>query len=215
MAFKTKQAVVDEIAYELYGGLPPNDRSISDNFILRKLNNRIAEAAVKSAFGANNLDSIVEADDAFRLTFTLTLTVDTNTGLKNTPMPANPVGLPSMRSFIVYPPANFGGRASALFKPIYASEVSRMRSQPKIRKVFYWEENGYLWFIDRFQIMASYNAVNMSLVTSGANNLTDILNLPDDMISGIKMLIIPELRQMLALQDTDPLPPQDAPEARV
>jgi hypothetical protein len=35
------------------------------------------------------------------------------------------------------------------------------------------------------------------------------------MIAGIKMLIIPELRQMLMLQDTDPLPTQDAPEARV
>lgn len=215
MGMKTAQQIVDELVYETYGGLVSNDRSISDNFVLRKVNNFIAEAAIKSAFQTNNVDMVVEADDVFRLTYTgLALTVDTVTGLKNTPLPANPVGLPSMRSFIVYPPAMFGGRGSTLFKPIYASEVSRMRSQPRIRKVFYWEENGAVWFMDSFQIMSAYNSINMSLVTAGVYNLTSIMNLPDDMFHAMKVSILPELRQMRMVQDTDPLPAQDSPQPR-
>jgi hypothetical protein len=214
MGMKTYQQVIDEIVYELYAGLPGNDRSISDNFVLRKVNNFIAEAAMKSAFGTNNLDAVVEADDSFRLTYPLTLSVDTSTGLKTVPMPASPVGIPSMRSYIVYPPAQYGGRASTLFKPIYASEVSRIRSQPRIRKVFYWNEDGNLWFIDSFQIMNSYNNVNLSLVTSGVYDLTAFLNVPDDMIHAMKVSILPELRAMKTVMDTDPLPAADNPQPR-
>ena len=215
MGLKTYQEIVDEIVYEVYGGIPSNDRAISDQFVLRKINNWIAEAAVKSAFGTYNLDAIVEADDIFRITYTgLMLTTDTATGLKTTAMPAQPVGIPSMRSFNVFPPAQYGGRASTLFKPIYASEVSRIRSQARIRKVFYWQENGLLWFIDSFSIMASYTSVNLSLVTSGVYSLTANINLPDDMIHAMKLSIVPELNNMKTVADIDTEPAAQSPEAR-
>lgn len=217
MALKTKNEVVQEIAYETYGGLPPNDRAISDNFILRKLNNRIVEAAVKSAFGTFNLDGIVEADGIFRLTYTgLTLTLDPIDGVYYFVIPAQPAGLPSQRAYIIYPNAMRGGRQSNIFKLISPEQANRVRSLPPIKKVFCFPENGNMKMIDSFQIAKTYatSGVNLSVVTSGGNNLSDFLNLPDDMIAGIKMLIVPELRQMLGIHDSDPLPPQDTPKPR-
>lgn len=212
---RTKQQVVQEILYEAYGGLWTNFTAISENFVLRKVNNYIAESAVKSAFGSYNLDGVVEADDIFRLTYTgISLTTDANTGLKYFSLPAQPVGLPSERSYIIYPPAMRGGRQSSIFKPISASTVTKVRSLPNIKKVFFYIENGNCYFVDSYQIMATYNSVNLSIVTGGANNLTDFLNMPDDMINGIKMAVVPQIRVMMGAQDSTPIPPQDSPQPR-
>lgn len=215
MALRTKQAVVDEIVYESYAGLPTNDRTISDNFVLRLLNNRIAEAAVKSAFGTYNLDGIVAADDIFTLTFSnITLLTDDVTGNKYFPLPAQPVGLPSKRAITIFPTKMRGGVMASIFKPIMRGDVTKVRSLPNIRKVFHYTENGAEYFIDDFQIMATYSTVNLSIVSAGANDLTAFLNLPDDQISAIKMLIVPQLRGMMSIGDTTPLPAVDSPQPR-
>lgn len=215
MGLRTKQQIVDEIVYEVYSGIPTNDRTISDAFVVRKLNNRIAEAAIKSAFGAYNLDGCVCVDDIFTLTYSnITLLTDTVTKNKYFTLPAQPIGLPSKRSMAIFPPANRGGVMSSIFKPIMRGEVSKVRDLPSIKKVFHYTEDGNEYFIDSFQIMATYDTVNLSITTAGANDLTAFLNLPDDMIAGIKSLIIPELKQMITLQDTTPLPPADRDQPR-
>lgn len=215
MSLTTKQQIVDEIIYEAYGGMPSNDRAISDQFVLRKLNDYIAESAVKSAFGAYNLDGCVCADDIFRLTYPpFTLLTDAVTKVKYFILPDTPVGLPSSRSYEIYPPANRGGVQSSIFKMIGRSEVGYVRSLPAIKKVFCYVDNAQMNFIDAWGIMATFDTVNMSLITSGANDLTAFLNLPDDMISGAKMIIIPQLRAMMGISDTTPIPAADSPQPR-
>ncbi len=179
------------------------------------MNNRIAEAAVKSAYAAYNLDGCVCADDIFILTYTgIALSTDAVTGNKYFPLPTQPIGLPSKRGINIYPPANRGGVMSSIFKPISRAEATKVRSLPKIRKVFHYTANGNEYFIDEFNIMDSYNTVNMDVMSAGANELDAFLNLPDDMIVGIKTPIIAELRAMLMLMDTTPLPAADSPVSR-
>lgn len=215
MALKTKQEIVDEIVYECYGGIPTNDRTISDNFVLRELNNIIAESAVKSAFGTYNLDGVVASDDIFTLTYSnIPLLTDTNTGNKYFTHPAQPVGIPSKRAMTIFPPANRGGVMSSIFKPLMRGEVTKVRSLPSIKKVFHYTEDGNEYFIDNFQIMSTYNTVNLSIVTSGANDLNAFLNMPDDMINAAKMAIVPRLRQMMGIADITPLPVADSPQPR-
>lgn len=215
MALKTKQEVVDEIVYEVYIGPRPNNAIISDAFVCRLLNNKIAEAAVKSAFGSYNLDGTVTPDGIFRLTYTsLSLSTDAITFVKYCPLPTQPVGLPSNRSFEIFPTANRGGVQSNLFKMIDRSQVSKVRSLPSIRKVFCYVDNGNMNFVDSAGILTSYSSINMSVVSSGANDLTAMLNLPDDMITEVKMAIVPELRQMLGVADNVPLPPADMVQPR-
>jgi len=215
MALTTKKELVQEIAYALYGGMPSADRAISDQYILRQVNDEIAAAAVKSAFGTYNLDGCVCADDIFRITYTaLPVTLNTISGYYTTPLPAQPVGLPSNRSFEIYAPANRGGAQSTLFKMITRSEVQFVRSLPSIKKVWCFVDNGNINFIDSYQIMATYPTIAMSVVTSGANDLNAFLNLPDDMIGEIHQKIYGELRQLITIQDTSPLPAMDSPQPR-
>lgn len=215
MALKTKKEVCDEILVEVYGGQYTNDVTISLNFVVRELNNIIAENAVKSAFGTYNLDGCVCADDIFTLTYSnLTLLTDTNTGNKYFPLPSLPIGIPSKRAITVFPPANRGGVMNDLFKGIMRSDVTKVRRLPNIRKVFHYTENGNENFIDNNQIMAGFSSLNASIVTSGANDLSAFLNMPDDMINATKMTIVPRLRAMIGIQDTTPIPPMDAPAPR-
>jgi len=215
MALKTKQELVDEVIYEVYAGMPSNTRSISDNFVVRILNNHIAEAAVKSAYASNNLDGIVAADDIFTLTYTMPLSTDTVTGNKYFAHPAQPVGLPNKRAMTIFPPKTRGGVMSSIFKGILRSDVTKVRSMPTIKKVFHYTENGNEYFLDTVpSIMSGYSSVNLSIVSSGANDLTAFVNLPDDMIASVKSLCIAECRQMLQLTDIIPLTPQDNPQPR-
>jgi hypothetical protein len=215
MAITTKNEIVQEIAYELWAGMPSADRSISDNFILRKLNDKIGEAAVKSAFGTYNIDGVVCADDIFRVTYTgLTVLQDSVSGFYYFALPTQPVGLPSNRSFEIYPPANRGGVQNDTFKMIARSEVQFIKSSPPIKKVWCFVDNGNMNFIDSFNIMSYYPTMNMSVVSSDANNLMAPLNLPDDMISAVKEAVLKDLRPMIGLQDTTPEPNMDNPQPR-
>jgi hypothetical protein len=215
MALTTKREIVQEIAYEIYAGMPSNDRSISDNYILRQVNNEIAAMAVKSAFGSYNLDGAVCADDIFRLTYTgISVTLDTTSGYYSFPLPAQPVGIPGERSFEIYPPANRGGAQSTMFKMIARSEVQFIRSMPGIKKVFCFVDGGNMCLVDSYQITPTYSTLNMSVITSGANDLNAFMNLPDDMIKEVQDNVVAQCRKMLMLQDTNPMPAQDSPQPR-
>ncbi len=215
MALKTKKEIVQELIYEAYGGMPDIGASISENFVLREVNNVIAELAIESAFGTYNLDGCVCADDIFILTYSnLTLTTDSNTGNKYFTHPAQPIGIPSKRAMQIYPPANRGGVMSSIFKPISRAEATKVRDLPKIKKVFHYTADGNEYFIDSFGIMDSYSSVNLDIMSSGANDLTAFLNLPDSMINKLKGIVLPRLRNMMALTDTTPLPASDNPVSR-
>lgn len=215
MGLTIKRELVDEIRYELYGGMPTNDAAISEQFVLRKLNDKIAESAVKSAFGNYNLDGAVVADDIFRLTYTgISVTLDSVSGYYTFQLPATPVGIPGERSFEIYPPANRGGARNTTFKMIARNEVPFIRSTPQMKKVYCFVDNGNMGLVDEWGIVQTYPSLNMSVITSGANDLTAFLNLPDDMISAVKALVLADLRPMISLQDTTPLPAMDSPEPR-
>lgn len=215
MALSTKKEIIDEIRYQTYGGMPSNDAAISEMFVLTMLNDSIAKAAVRSAFSTYNLDGVVAADDIFRLTYSnIQLLTDSISGTKYFQLPAQPVGLPRSRSYEIYPPANRGGVQSSIFKMIGREEATYVRSLPGIRKVFCYVDNGNMNLIDAFGITATYSTVNLSIVSAGASDINAFLNLPDDMVADIQNEIVADLRQMLGLQDTTPLPPADSPQPR-
>lgn len=215
MALKTKKEVCDEIRIEVYGGQPTNDASISLNLILRKLNDKTAAYALKSASINYQVDGYFQSDDIFRTTYTnLQLTQDQYTGVKYTALPVQPVSLPRSRSFEVFPLAQRGGAQNSLFKMISRDEVTYVRSLPGLKKVYCFEDSGNMNFVDNNGILAYVTAVNISIVTGGMNNLSDYLNLPGDMIDAIKREIIGECRAMIGIKDITPLPLADSPQPR-
>lgn len=215
MALRIKQQIVDEIIYELYGGTPTVSRAISDNFVVTKLNNHLAGAAIEVYQRNGQLATCSCIDDIFYLTFTgLTLNTDPVLGVKYFAHPSQPIGLPQKQSIIISPPANRGGVREGIFKPIQRSEVSKVRSLPGVKKVFHYTDNGNEYFVDEFGIMDTFTSVNLSVASAGANDLTAFVNMPDDMIEVVKTRIIAELRAMLSVHDTTPIPQADADQVR-
>lgn len=215
MAMRTKKEIVQEILYELFGGIPSVDASISENFVLRKLNNKIASSAVQQTLLGYKLEGVYGELDIFTLTFTgLALSTNANTGLKYVDLPVQPIYTPLNQSITVFAPAPRGGMLNDLFKPTTRRKLTMVRSLPNLKKVYYFVENGQVIFEDEWQIMATFTSVGMSIVTSGTNDLLSFLNLPDDAIDLVKKECLLELRGMMQLSDTTPLPVADTPQPR-
>lgn len=199
MSLQTKQEVVQQIRYELYGGIQSSDPQLSERFILTKVNSHIAALAMVSAFQTTNFEGITYADDFFYITFSnIALSLDTSTGLKYFVLPAVPVGLPRQRSLRIYPPRVQGGLKSDVFKPIGAHEVQRMTSQAPIPgKVFFFVQDGRIYFISANGLTINYNTVNLS-IASADGGMDETLNLPQDMINLLIQNILKELRPSMA-----------------
>lgn len=201
MALKTKLEVVQEIRYELYGGIVSADARLSENFVLRKVNDKIAAACMANAFQTTNMEGVTYADDFFYIVFTdIVLLVDTSAGLKYFELPAMPVGLPRQRSLYIYPPRVKGGLKSDIFKPIGRHEVQRMTSQPPIgNKVFFFIQDARVYFVNSNGLTTNYDKVNLT-IASADGGLEETLNLPQDQIDSMKSQIIAELRVTLATE---------------
>lgn len=215
MAIRTKNEIVQEIRMELYAGQPTADASITPNFVLRKLNNKIAASAVQQTLLGYKLEGIYGELDIFTLTYTgLALSTDSATGLKYAELPTQPIYTPLNQSIIVFAPAPRGGMLNDLFKPTTRRKLTMVRSLPNLRKVYHFTENGRVIFEDEWGIMATFTSIGMSIVTSGGNDMSSFLNLPDDQIDLVKKECLLELRGMMQLSDTTPLPVADAPQPR-
>lgn len=196
MAIKVGKEFCQEVLYELYGGISTDEARISERFVLTKLNDQIASLAVVNAYQNNNLEGITYADDYFYTTFSnLAVTVDTITGLKCALLPSHPISLPSERQYRVYPVATRGGISSTVFKMVKAGALQRIISQPKMKKVYCFVQDGKMNFYIPPTMPAIFelNAINITMATSAVGMDTPI-NLPQDMIALAKKNILAELR---------------------
>ena len=197
MAIRTGKDFVQEVLYELYGGITGDDSRISERFVLTKLNDQIASLAVINAYTNNNLEGVTYADDYFYTTFSnITVSTDTaGTGLKYALLPSHPISLPSERQYRVYPVAARGGISSTTFKMIKAGALQRVISQPKMKKVYCFVQDGKMNFYvsPTLSPLFELNAINITMATAAVGMDTD-LNLPQDMIALAKKNILAELR---------------------
>lgn len=197
---QTKLEVVQEILYELMGGITSSDSRLSERFILTKLNNKIAAAATVNAFQLTNLEGITYADDAFYIAFNdITVSDDVNTGFKYFTLPAQPIGLPRQRAFSLYPPKNGNctGMESTLFKMMPRHEVQRRFSLPPLKKVMCFEQDGTIqMIIPKTMPLLEIGSINL-VIASADGGLNSMLNMPQDMIDGIKKSTLQELRLVI------------------
>lgn len=206
MALRTKADVVEEIAYEVNGGLDSSDSRLDERFILRLVNETIAYLAKKSAFETNNLEGITYSSEVFTLTYNdIDVATDSGANLKYIELPVQPIGLPRQRAFNVYPNAIFGGVISTMFKPVGAHEVQSIRTLPKVpNTVWYFLQGNKIYFVQKGTgYMDKYKKMNLRVISSGGTSMSDPLNLPEDMIVELKQMVVERVRKSLFTpQDT-------------
>lgn len=194
---KKKRQLVEEIRTEAYGGMPPVDAKFSENYVLLRLNAKLAIKAKINAFDLTNLEGITYADDMFYIKFKgIEVKVDSDTGYHFIDLPAQPIGLPRQRSFSLYMPKNgdHGGRGDGLFKMIGSHEVSRLASLPSVNKVFCYVEDGKIFMV-KPRKMRGLKIEKVSLnIASVDGGLDSDLNAPADMIDIVSRELVKELR---------------------
>lgn len=200
MAIKLGKEFVQEVLYELYGGITGDESRISERFVLTKLNDQIASLAVINAYQNNNLEGVTYADDFFYTTFAnIAVTADPISGLKCALLPSHPISLPSERQYRVYPVAARGGISSTTFKMIKAGALQRVISQPKMKKVYCFTDSSKMYFYipNTLSALFELNAINITMATSAVGMDTP-LNLPQDMIDLAKANILKALRPTIS-----------------
>lgn len=198
---QTKKQIVQEVLYEAYGGITSSDVRISERFVLTKLNNKIAAAAVQNAYQNKNVEGITYTDDSFYITYTdIPVQYDGNTGYKYFDLPSQPIGLPRQRSFNIYPSFNdlsCTGLESTLFKIMPRNEVQRMNSLPVINKVYCFQKDNKIFMkIPKTMPLLNPTLVNLD-IASVDGGLDSEVNMPQDVIDPIKKSIVAELRQII------------------
>lgn len=194
---KKKRQLVEEIRTEAYGGMPPVDAKFSENYVLLRLNAKLAIKAKLNAFELTNLEGITYADDIFYVKFKgLDVKVDPDTGYDFIDLPAQPIGLPRQRSFSLYMPKSGerGGRGDSLFKMIGSHEVSRLASLPPINKVFCYVEDGKIFLVKPKKLRGlDIKKVSLNIASMDGGLDTD-LNAPADLIDIVSRELVKELR---------------------
>lgn len=193
MAIQLKIEVVQEILYEIYGGLPPEEATLSENFVLRRLNNEIAAYAYNQALVNGKLDGVISADDLFNITFSnISVALNTTWGLMSAQLPATPIGLPSVRAIQIFPSVG----DITLFKGINRAQYNQMASLPRMNKVYYFiEDNAVLFDTKGMSPLYTLPPVNMTLTTPGALDMEVPINMSAEALKSIKMSLVPVLRQ--------------------
>ena len=83
---------------------------------------------------------------------------------------------------------------SDTFKPISIIEVPKITSLPPIpNKIFYYTESGKVFFVASNLFIKNHPLVNMNIV-SADGGLTAPLNLPPDMVTEAKAMVLKDLR---------------------
>lgn len=192
MAIQTKIEIVQEILYEIYGSLPPEEATLSENFVLRRLNNEIAAYAYNQALVNGKLDGVISADDLFNITFSnISASLDPVFGLMKAFLPATPIGLPSVRAVQIFP----SNGDFTQFKPINRSQYNQMASLPRMNKVYYFiEDNAILLDTKGMNPLYVLKPFNMTLTTPGALDMDAPINMSAEALKSIKTVLVQELR---------------------
>lgn len=187
MAILTKRVLVVKIQRMLEGMLPASTETIyTERFILSHVNDQIAFMAKRSALENSNLDSVTFSADEFTTTYKSVPITKNAAGQYYLDLPDMPIGLPKGRGLVSIKPSN--SYKNNIFKFISAREFSQVLSLPKIpNKIFSYVQDGNVLFNSCMAVIPT--PVDITMVSSGGNNLDDELHIPADVEGEITMNI--------------------------
>lgn len=183
-----------EIIDAHYGGIAHQDANITQRFIAEWVAEKVAVAAVKSAYGNSNLGECTYANDQFISVFyNVPLLTDAVTNNKYCVMPATPAGLPKGREIAQ---VSFMGAPEMFVIPMDNKDEFMESGLPPLptTMVLFKVENGNIVFRNLPPIINSN--VNMKLVGAvppGTTILDSVLNIPKDVEDAIRMEILGQL----------------------
>lgn len=196
----SKKLIIEQVQRQLNNGFPDTDFKTSANEILLFIDQKLAFDIVGKAYDAAKIDGDLSVPDAFYITEELPTPVFNIThGWYETTLPQAPVSLPLGYSIsrVFFANGTFGESQDVYL--IKAKRVSYRNKMPLPNGVRGFVEGGKIKLIsnngqpiDGLTLFATY-------AFSRTNNITDPLNLPDDVIGGVIDFVVNKIIQRMQL----------------
>lgn len=177
--------LIEQILRDVYGGLPTDDASITNNLVNQLINQGAAVAAQQNYKDAVELDGIAYVNNSFYTSYKgLAITADENFLYKVT-LPEIPVGLGVNEGISTLQFKDSNTNLSLTAIPLSQKQVGYVGSmRPIPNKVLYYSEGIFAYAITTY-ILTSFTA-SVRMVSAGDfTNLNSVLNVPNDYIPTI------------------------------
>jgi len=163
-------------------GFPNDSYTVSTNELCLYIDQAIAYNIVGKTWEAAKITGVMEVPEAFLVTYLLTLSQDLISGYWTAPLPQPPVGLPLGYSINrVYPASQAMGQGLD-FLPIKSKRVGYRTLLPMPPGGRYWVENNTLWLAANNNAYLGNVGFYVQMPTSRTSDITQNMNLPDDVI---------------------------------
>jgi len=195
-----RKQLIERIAKHMSDGFPNDSFAPTSNEINLYIDQAIAFAIVGKAYENAKIEGVLAVPEAFEVTYNLGILSQndiTNEWYATLPQP--PLSLPLGYSIAdVYFASATMGRSESAF-PIRNKRVPYRNYMPKPAGISYRVENSILWVSANNGQSLSGATCYVQMPVNRSANLTDPMNMPDDIIMSIFDTVIKELSQRYQL----------------
>ncbi len=180
----TRKQLIYRILIQVYGGIPTDDRDISDTLVNKWINDGIAVAAKQCYKEAIQIEGTGYINNSFYATFSgISITTDDTDNLcYKLTLPQIPIGVGRNEGVSALRFKDSNGFVSLTAIPLSIAQQAYADSMPPIpNKVMYWPEGDTLRMKSPLQLY-NYTGV-VKMVSSGDSlDLNSLLIIPDDYV---------------------------------
>lgn len=197
----TRQHLIERILRQVYGDQPRDDSSITYNLVNEWMNTGIGIAAKQNYKESIQLDGIGYVNNSFYTTFKgLEVESDESFTWKIT-LPQLPFGIGRNEGIATLQFKDVIGKVSLPCIPLSENQkgyYQRMRPIPNV--ILFYPEGTFLYALSTI-ILSNYTATVGMISGGNSNDLTSVLNIPDDFIP----VVIDYCTKMLMLERSQPV----------
>jgi hypothetical protein len=197
----TRQHLIERILRQVYGDQPRDDSSITYNLVNEWMNTGIGIAAKQNYKESIQLDGIGYVNNSFYTTFKgLEVEPEENFTWKIT-LPQLPIGIGRNEGIATLQFKDANNKVSLPCIPLSENQKGYFQSmRPIAGKILFYPEGTFLYALSTI-VLSNYTATVGMISGGNSNDLTSVLNVPDDMMN----IIIDYVSKMLIMERNMPV----------
>ena len=196
---------IERTLRQIYGDLPTDDSSITNNLVNNWMNDAIALAAKTNYKDNIQIDGVGYVNNSFYTSFkNISISSDGNfTWIGQ--LPQIPVGIGRNEGISTLQLKDSSGNITRPFVPLTEAQKTYFQSMPVIpNKVLYYYEGEFIYMLST--LLLNQYTFNVTMVSGGdATDLNSTLNVPPDyfpvMVQYIQQQLLLERAQVVDVQD--------------
>jgi len=191
-----RKQLIERVKKHISDGFPNDDFTPSSNEVMLYIDQAIAFSIVGKAYENAKIEGVLAVPEAFHVTYNLgIMSQDANTNEWYATLPQPPLSLPLGYSISdVYFTSASMGRSESAF-PIKNKRVSYRNYMPRPTGTSYRVENSRIWVMASNGQPLSGASLYVQMPVNRTSDITEPMNLPDDIIMSVFDTVVKELQQ--------------------